>query len=222
MEIDITRHLGAVSRTVGERMWGDRRVRFVSARRTFDTTLDDLWEAISSPERLPRWFLPVSGELRPGGRYRLEGNAEGEILACDPPRRLAMTWEWGGMMSWVEVELAEEEGGGGAVLHLQHMSALDEPDPHWEQFGPSAGGVGWDMALMGLALHLETGAPNDPEAAAAWAASENARGFMAGSAQDWSRAHVESGADPEEARGAAARTVAFYTGEAPEGGAGAG
>ena len=32
------------------------------------------------PERIPRWFLPVSGDLRLGGRYQLEGNAGGEVL----------------------------------------------------------------------------------------------------------------------------------------------
>ena len=27
--------------------------------RSYDTTVDDLWDAITTPERLARWFLPV-------------------------------------------------------------------------------------------------------------------------------------------------------------------
>ena len=54
----------------------------------YDTTLDDLWDACTNAERIPRWFLPVSGELRDGGRYQLEGNAGGTIERCDPPTRL--------------------------------------------------------------------------------------------------------------------------------------
>ena len=34
------------------------------AIRSYDTTVDDLWEAITTPERLARWFLPVEGDLK--------------------------------------------------------------------------------------------------------------------------------------------------------------
>ena len=44
-----------------------------------------MWDACTDPERIGRWFLPVSGDLRLGGRYQLEGNAGGEILRCEPP-----------------------------------------------------------------------------------------------------------------------------------------
>ena len=35
----------------------------------------------------------------------MHGNAGGEIKACDPPRHLALTWEFGGQTSWVDVQL---------------------------------------------------------------------------------------------------------------------
>lgn len=36
--------------------------------------------------------MPVSGELRVGGAFQLEGNAGGEILACEPPNLVRLTW----------------------------------------------------------------------------------------------------------------------------------
>lgn len=38
-----------------------------------------MWDACTDPERIPRWFLPISGDLRLNGRYQLEGNAGGAI-----------------------------------------------------------------------------------------------------------------------------------------------
>lgn len=67
-----------------------------------------LWEATTTPERLARWFLPVEGDLKLGGRYQLEGNAGGTITRCDPPEALDMTWEFGGGTSWVNLRLAPD------------------------------------------------------------------------------------------------------------------
>ena len=61
--------------------------------------------------RIPRWFLPLSGELRLGGRYQLPGNVGGENLTCDVPRHLAVTWEFGGGVSWVDVRLSKDTAG---------------------------------------------------------------------------------------------------------------
>jgi uncharacterized protein YndB with AHSA1/START domain len=47
----------------------------VSASRTFATSPDDLWEAITTPEQLARWFGSVSGDLRLGGSFQIEDNA---------------------------------------------------------------------------------------------------------------------------------------------------
>ena len=33
----------------------------------YDTDIDDLWEACTTPERLARWIAEVSGDLRVGG-----------------------------------------------------------------------------------------------------------------------------------------------------------
>ena len=47
------------------------------AIRTYDTSVDDLWEALTTRERLARWFGKVGGDLELGGRYQIEGNASG-------------------------------------------------------------------------------------------------------------------------------------------------
>lgn len=211
MQIDVASHIGAVGRSVRSGHRDGQPVRTIVASRTYPTTLDDLWDAISNPVRIPRWFLPVTGDLRLGGRYQLEGNAGGEITQCDPPRHLAVTWEYGGGVSWLDVRLAADERGGTRLV-LEHAAPDDE---HWAQFGPGAGGVGWDLGLMGLALHIATGEAVDPEQGLAWLASAEGKSFVVRTSEAWSDAAVAAGEDAEAAKSAAARTLAVYTGESP-------
>jgi uncharacterized protein YndB with AHSA1/START domain len=181
----------------------------VIAGRTYDTTVDDLWDALTSKERIPRWFLPISGDLTLGGRYQFQGNAGGTITRCEPPRHVAVTWEFGGQVSWLDVRL-EPTADGRAHLELEHV--LPIPDPTWDQFGPGAVGVGWDMALAGLGNHVASGAAVDPRDAAAWLVSENGKEFVRHSSRDWCRASVSAGTDSDVAEAAAARTTTAYTG----------
>jgi uncharacterized protein YndB with AHSA1/START domain len=211
IEVDV--QLGAVERRVAGRSETAGEARAVALTRTYDTTLEDLWDAVTNPERVPRWFLPLSGDLRPGGRYQLEGNAGGTIEHCDPPRRLRATWEFGGTVSWIEVGLSPL-GDGQVRLELAHITPVADDDK-WSQFGPGAVGVGWDLALVGLWLHLGSGRQVDPEAARAWSASSEGHEFITRGADGWRAADVDAGRDPDEARVAAERTAAFYTG-APE------
>jgi uncharacterized protein YndB with AHSA1/START domain len=209
MKFDIPRHIGAVTRKLETRLHDGRPARVVVAARTYDTTVDDLWDAITSRERIPRWFLPVFGDLRLGGRYQLQGNAGGTITRCEPPRVVAMTWEFGGDVTWLEVTL-EPTKDGRAHLQLEHLAHV--PDDRWDEFGPGAVGVGWDTALLGLANHLDTGAAVDPREAVAWLGSDNGREFVRHSSDDWCRASIAAGTDSANARAAAARTTAAYTG----------
>src|SRR6186997_3480337 len=104
--IDIERELGAVQRSVGTGPLGDGEGRVVRLERTYDSSIEDVWEALTTPERISRWFLPISGDYRLGGRYQLEGNAGGEILVCEAPNRLKATWVYGEMSNGVsEVEI---------------------------------------------------------------------------------------------------------------------
>ncbi|MBW8813179.1 MAG: SRPBCC family protein [Caulobacterales bacterium] len=203
---DAGARLGAEVRRVESRQHEGQTVKVVEATRVYDTDAADLWDALTNPERIPRWFLPVEGELKLGGRYQLKGNAGGTITRCDPPAALDLTWEFGGGMSWVAVRL--EPAGGGTRLVLEHLAPEND---HWVQYGPGAVGVGWELSLMALGMHLASGgAPVDPAEAAAWSTSAEGKAFMRASAAAWGEADIAAGADPEAARAAAQRTAAFY------------
>src|SRR6476469_338429 len=112
--------VGAVERRV-ETVERDGRVAKVAlARRTYDAEIADVWEALTDPERIPRWFLPISGDLDVGGRYQFQGQAGGLIERCDRPHLVAVTWEFMAEVSWVEVRLTE--AGEQTVLELAHTA----------------------------------------------------------------------------------------------------
>ncbi|MGW2787689.1 SRPBCC family protein [Streptomyces populi] len=211
--IDVTHQIDAVRRAVGVREYKGGVARVVTLGQAYDATVDDVWDACTSAERIPRWFLPVSGDLRLGGTYQLEGNAGGTIERCEPPRSFAATWEYGGEVSWIEVRVTPE--GGRTRLELEHIAHVD--DERWARFGPGAVGVGWDLGLLGLAGHL--GSPAgflDPDESVAWMGSDEGRRFITLSSESWYEANVAAGEPEDGARGAANRTVAAYTGAEPE------
>ena len=202
----------SIERTVSLLERDGQAASAVTLARSFRTTVDDLWDAVTNGERIPRWFLPISGEFRLGGRYQLEGNAGGEITACEPLAHFAVTWEFGGDVSWVEVRVADE-GDGRARLTLTHAAHLSE---HWDTYGPGATGVGWEMGLLGLALHIAE--PDEPMPdEAAFATSPEGKAFITGSSEAWGQAAVAAGTDRDAAQAAARRTTAFYTGEPADG-----
>jgi uncharacterized protein YndB with AHSA1/START domain len=211
MDIDIASVLGPVTRTVKGCEKDGKPASTVTLSRLYDTNVDDLWDVLTNSERIPRWFLPIEGDLKLGGKYQLKGNAGGTITACTPPKHFAATWEFGGGVTWIDVKLAPE-GGGQARLTLEHTAIIED---HWKQFGPGAVGIGWDLALMGLARHLASGASVDQEASMAWMASPNGKKFMSESGERWRVAHVASGEDPTSAKERSDRTIAFYRGEIP-------
>ena len=92
------------------------------------------------------------------------------------------------------------------------MAHADTGAEFWDRFGPGAVGVGWDGAIRGLGLHIDSGAAVDPQQAMAWAMSDEGKAFNTASAEAWGRAAMADGDDPEMAKKAAARTTAFYTG----------
>jgi len=203
---------GAEDRRVENREHLGKPALVVVATRTYDTSVDDLWDAITTPARLARWFLPVEGDLEAGGRYQLRGNAGGTITRCDRPAALDLTWEFGGATSWVTVRLVPE--GARARLTLEHIAHRDGIGAeHLKTFGPGAVGIGWDLVLRGLAGHVA--APDvtvDPAAGAGWPLTPDGKAFVRASGEAWGAAHAAAGEDPAETRAQAERTIAFYTG----------
>ena len=211
MSFDVEFHLGAVERSVSSLERDGRAARTVTLARSYDTTLEDLWDAVTNRARIPRWFLPIGGELECGGRYQLEGNAGGVIATCERPSHLAITWEFGGDVSWVEVHFSDD-GAGRARLTLMHTAHVSE---HWSEYGPGAVGVGWELGLLGLAIHLAR--PSEPKLdEAAFSASPEGQAFITGSSEGWGQASIVFGTDAAAALAAARRTTAFYTGASAE------
>jgi uncharacterized protein YndB with AHSA1/START domain len=206
--IDVTQQINAVRREVGTRVLEAGQARTVTISRTYGAAIGDVWDACTSAERIPRWFLPVSGDLRLGGRYQLQGNAGGTIERCDPPESFSATWEYGGEVSWIEVRLTAE-AADRTRLEIEHIARAD--DERWAQFGPGAVGIGWDLMIMGLSQHLSGRPAVDPQNSAAWVASAEGQRFMKLSGDRWGQAHVASGEDEAKARGMAERTIAAYT-----------
>jgi uncharacterized protein YndB with AHSA1/START domain len=191
---DLIAELEQVRRSVG----ADGADHVVELRRSYDAAVDDVWDACTNPERVPRWFLPLTGDLRVGGRFQLEGNAGGEIRECDPPHRLAVTWEAGDQTSIVSLTLAE--AGDTTDLYLRHAVPDDD---HWAKFGPGAVGVGWDLVLAGLGKYLRSGGEPIPK-------DMPPADVLRGAARDWGAADVAAGTPAEVADEAAARCSAAY------------
>ena len=206
---DIASEIEAINRTIGRRRIANGDGRSVVLRRSYDATVEDVWDACSDPDRLKRWFGSVSGDLRLGARFQIEGNAGGEILRCEPPRLLAVSWVYGDNPA-DEVELRLTPGADGTtVLELEPAAAPGTA-------GDLAGvGVGWDLTLLALGMHLAgqvvdpTGLEQTPEY----------RRFVVLSSTAWGAALEAAGmATAAEADAVVERTAAFY---APDPGPGA-
>ena len=194
--IDIANQLNAIHRQVERRPAADGDGERVSVllRRSYDTTVQDVWDAVTDPDRMKRWFLPVSGDLQVGGSFQLEGNAGGEILTCEPPRLLRVTF--GDPNSIVELRLTAQ-GDGDTLLELEHTIPIE-----MAQSGAGAMwvGPGWDGALLGLGLFLRGEAVGDPVAAAN---SPEARAFSKESVHAWAAVVEGSGTATAEQLAAA-------------------
>lgn len=211
--IDIASHLGAVSRVVEDREHAGQPVKVVIASRAYDTTVDDLWDALTNPERLPRWFAKVEGELKLGGRFQVKGNAGGAITACTPPHSFSATWEMGPAISWINVMIAPTKSGG-AHLTLEHLCP---PSSHWDQFGPGAVGVGWELGLLGLGMHTRSREARDTFDEHAWGASDAGKQFVTDTGEGWIAADINGGETEANATRRGRATIAFYRGEPPPG-----
>ena len=117
----------------------------------YDTDVDDLWNAITTPERLSRWMAPYRGAFRLGGRWEAIGSdggvyCGGEITSCDAPRGFTTTWQVVDEPPTRLVILLEPEGAR-TRLRLRHEGVTDIEY-----------GAGWHAYLEFLARHLA-----DPE-----------------------------------------------------------
>ena len=209
MKIDFLTELDAVTREVSVPGGNGRASRTVVLSRSYATTVEELWGAVTNPERLARWFMPVEGDLEPGGRYQLRGNAGGVIRICEPPSLLELTWEFSDTVTRVEVRFSDD-GEGRARLTLTHTAPVTE---HWDMYGPGASAVGWELAFVGLGRHVAN--PTSPRPVeGAFSDSPDGLALILGCNEAWARAAIAAGTNPEVAEAAARRTTAFYLGGA--------
>jgi uncharacterized protein YndB with AHSA1/START domain len=203
--IDIVSQINDTHRAVGSRGIPAGKGVTVMLRRRYDAPIEDVWSACTDPGRLSRWFIPVTGDLRLGGTYQLEGNAGGEILHCEPPHLLKVTWALGDLpTSEVEVRLYRS-ANGETLLELEHAAVVDPK--LWAAYGPGAVGVGWDLTLLGLSMHLSGDSPPDT---AAWEEAPETRELIVQISQAWGSAHEAAGETAEQVALASQNTLAFY------------
>ena len=115
----------------------------------YDTDTDDLWSALTEPQRLARWIAEVDGDLRVGGefhaRFTSGWEGPGRVDVCEPPQRLQVTMAPGQKdQTVIEAELVAE--GDRTCLVIQERGLpLDELAAH---------GAGWQAHVEDLAAHL--------------------------------------------------------------------
>ena len=193
MIIDIAKQIGAISREVSRQHTESGETVAVTLQRRYPADQADVWQAITDPDRVRRWFLPLTGDLREGGSFQLEGHAGGDIVTCEPPRHLIVTF--GGESSIVDVLLSGD--GQQTLLKLTHSVPI-------ELAGSGAGalyvGPGWDGALLGIALYLAGEAIDDPVAAAN---SPEVQDFNLSSIKEWVATIETSGTADADAIAAA-------------------
>lgn len=182
--IDIAHQLEAIARAVDRKTTDSGEVVSVQMTRRYQAAIDDVWSALTDPARVERWFFPLHGDLHAGGTFQLEGNAGGDILECEPPQLLKVTY--GGPTSLVHLRLSQD-GDNETVLDLEHTVPIE-----MAQSGAGAlyVGPGWDGAFMALDLFLHGEVTDDPVAAAS---SPEAIEFSERSIQSWSTAIESSG-----------------------------
>jgi uncharacterized protein YndB with AHSA1/START domain len=208
--IDIVREIEAVQREVAEGRIPAGVGRSVRLRRDYEASIEDVWDALTNPERITRWFLPISGDYRLGGRYQFDGNAGGEIVACERPNRLSVTWSYGEAASEADASVLEirlsSVDDDTTRLELEHTAVV--PDEMWAEYGPGAVGVGWDHGLHQLAVHLrDEPAAGDPTA---WQGLAEGYDFARRASEAWGEANRAAGADPETVARGVASTMTFY------------
>jgi uncharacterized protein YndB with AHSA1/START domain len=123
----------------------DEKRGAVRAEDVYDTTIDDLWEACTAPERLARWIAEVDGDLRVGGTvnatFTSSWTGPGRIEICDRPHHLLLTMEPGTDDETVLEAWLTEEGDGTRLVVEERGLPLDRLHFH---------GAGWQAHLEDL------------------------------------------------------------------------
>ncbi|MGJ4952116.1 SRPBCC family protein [Bradyrhizobium sp. HKCCYLS20291] len=127
---------------------------------------EKVWQALTSAEFSRQYFFgfAVEADLRAGGAFIVRApdgseHISGEVIVCEPPRRLTITWDvnWPGLVAALGRTLVtyEIEQAGDAV-RLTITEAHERP---LSDDILSGGRQGWPAILSSLKSLLETGKP---------------------------------------------------------------
>jgi len=130
------------------------------------STPEKVWEALTSAEFTRKYFFGNSVEIeqRVGGAYIVRTpdgalHITGEVVECDPPRRLAFTFNvnWPALIEKLGPTLVsyEIESAGDAV----RLTMTESHDRPLSDDILSGGRQGWPAILSSLKSLLETGQP---------------------------------------------------------------
>jgi uncharacterized protein YndB with AHSA1/START domain len=143
---------------------GEARVAVLT--RTYETSVEDLWDACTDPERLARWYTTVTGEFRVGGMFDQVNMGGGVITVCDAPHHLKVVLGKGGVDE-IEVRISPGPRDGTATLELQHATTLDSHEIGGQMYDAIfCMGGGYYPRLLALDLHLRGALPYDYDATA--------------------------------------------------------
>jgi uncharacterized protein YndB with AHSA1/START domain len=128
-------------------------VGLVRMNARYESDIEDVWSALTIPERLARWYGTVQGDLRSGGEFTahipMSGwDGQGRIEACDSPRYLRLTmWEEAGKETVVTATLSADGDDTSLAIEVRGVPV----DFAW------AYGTGWHRHAESLAVHLAGG-----------------------------------------------------------------
>jgi len=129
------------------------------------TTPEALWKALTDTDFIPQWWMGVRAETdwRVGGPWKLvltDGRTAdtGEVLAFDPPKRLALKWRNEFMPEltaegWSQCVFELEQQGEAVKLTVTHSIAVENSKLIHAVSG------GWPQILSNLKTLVETGKP---------------------------------------------------------------
>jgi uncharacterized protein YndB with AHSA1/START domain/DNA-binding transcriptional ArsR family regulator len=128
-------------------------------------TPETVWEAITDPDLTAAyWGHRNESDWQVGSPWahvRNDGSGvvdvAGEVLECDPPRRLVTTWAGADGQSPDVSKLTMELVPTGSVVKLT-VTHEDLIDDHYRQVSG-----GWPVVLSNLKSFLETGSPLPPD-----------------------------------------------------------
>jgi uncharacterized protein YndB with AHSA1/START domain len=116
----------------------------------YDTDVNDLWSALTDPERLARWIAEVEGDLRLGGKFRARFTSTwegtGRVEACEPPRRLLVVTKQTDEIDEQAIEATLTADGDQTILVIEERGL---PAGHLAGYG-----AGWQVHLEDLAAHI--------------------------------------------------------------------